>query len=258
MSGGRLRALKLIGEGGAPLGEDGSAVVGRGRGTARLSREEVRAMASEGLVECRGGRLERTAAGRAALRRALEGGETPFAAQHRELRAASVEVDGTRETVAVNAAESPLAWLAGRRDRTGAPMISPQQYEAGRRLAADHARGHGTARVTQSWDASGVRGDAPRDRLAVSEAALDARRRVERALAAVGPGLADVLVAVCCEETGLEAVEKRLGWPARSAKVVLRLALDRLADHYGIAQAARGREWCPTLAWGAPGYRPSA
>jgi hypothetical protein len=65
-------------------------------------------------------------------------------------------------------------------------------------------------------------------------------------------------VAVCCEEVGLEAVEKRQGWPARSAKVVLRLALDRLAHHYGIAAAAKGPTHHSVVSWGAPGYRPSA
>ena len=38
----------------------------------------------------------------------------------------------------------------------------------------------------------------------------------------------------------LEATEKRFRWPPRSGKIVLKLALDRLAAHYGIAMLARG------------------
>jgi len=255
---GATRILRLLGEEGAPLRGDGSVRLGTGEAAVTVTDGEIAAMAAEGLVERRAGRIVRTAEGRAYLRRALAPAADRFAAQHRELRQETLETRGEAVHVVVNAAESPLAWLAGRRDRTGAPLISPEQYEAGRRLASDHARGHGTARLTQSWDASGVRGEAPRDRLAASEVALDARRRVERALSAVGPGLAEVLLAVCCEEVGLEAVERRQGWPARSAKVVLRLALDRLAAHYGLAAEALGAEGHAMVHWGAEGYRPSA
>ena len=36
----------------------------------------------------------------------------------------------------------------------------------------------------------------------------------------------------CCCLEGLEAAEKRLGWSARSGKIVLRIALMRLHQHY--------------------------
>ena len=52
------------------------------------------------------------------------------------------------------------------------------------------------------------------------------------AVAAAGNGLADVLWRVVCAGEGLSAAEKALGWPARAGKLVLGMALDRLADHY--------------------------
>jgi len=41
-----------------------------------------------------------------------------------------------------------------------------------------------------------------------------------------------VLWRVVCAGEGLPEAEKALGWPVRSGKLVLRIALDRIADFY--------------------------
>jgi hypothetical protein len=51
-------------------------------------------------------------------------------------------------------------------------------------------------------------------------------------MADLGPGLSDVLLRCCCYLEGREAVEKRLGWSARSGKIVLRNASMRFHQHY--------------------------
>jgi hypothetical protein len=126
-------------------------------------------------------------------------------------------------TVTVNRAESPLAWLLAR------GLVSPRQNEAGERLRADHERAQLSPSVTMRWRprVDGGRGEADRD-----GGALAAKRRFDAGIAAVGPGLADLLWRVVCAGEALPLAEKANGWPARSGRVVLGLALDRLADHY--------------------------
>ena len=65
-------------------------------------------------------------------------------------------------------------------------------------------------------------------------AQVDARRRFDAAIASAGPGLADVLWRVVCAGEGMREAESALGWPARAGKLVLRFALDRVADYYRI------------------------
>ena len=64
---------------------------------------------------------------------------------------------------------------------------------------------------------------------------LPPRDRVSAVLRDLGPGLGDVALRVCCFLEGLETAERRMGWSARSGKVVLKIALQRLAEHYGYA-----------------------
>lgn len=132
-----------------------------------------------------------------------------------------------RLVVAVNLTESPLAWLARR------GLVTPAQLAAGEQLRCDHARAGLGTRVTMRWDAAPI---ARHERGGGAETqaigALSARRRFDAAMAAVGPGLSDVLWRVVCEGEGLSEAERGLGWPARAGKLVLGLALDRLVRFY--------------------------
>ena len=163
----------------------------------------------------------------------------------------------------VNDAESPVAWLSRRRDKDGRPMISQAQLDAAERLRADFWFAQMTPRVTADWSAvassrSGRRA-APGAGVEVQDSVIAAGERVRRALASVGPELAGILIDVCCHLKGLEEAERLAGWPQRSGKVVLQLALTRLARHYGFIRSD-GHDGCanpPIRHWGAGGYRPT-
>ncbi|RIA37902.1 hypothetical protein DFR49_3791 [Hephaestia caeni] len=131
-----------------------------------------------------------------------------------------------RRSVTVNLAESPLSWLASR------GLVSARQVEAGERLRADYERAALGARVTMRWDATPHARHATPQASDPATAQIDAKRRFDVAIAGVGSGLSDILWRVVCAGEGVPAAERALGWPARAGKLVLTLALDRLADHY--------------------------
>ncbi len=136
-----------------------------------------------------------------------------------------------RRSVTVNLAESPLGWLYSR------GHVDRRQFDAGEMLRQDWERGQLQPRVTMAWDGApmrssrGGRGAAPE----LGAAQIDARRRFQAAIAAAGPGLADILWRIVCSGEGMRDAETALGWPARAGKVVLTIALDRVADFYRLA-----------------------
>lgn len=133
-------------------------------------------------------------------------------------------------SVTVNLAESPLGWLKAR------GLVTPRQYEAGEKLRGDWEKAGLGPRVTMCWDAPPAERNArgPADHEAPTLVQVAARKRFDLAARAVGPGLRDVLWRVVCAGEGMREAETALGWPARAGKLVLGMALDRLADHYRI------------------------
>ena len=133
-------------------------------------------------------------------------------------------------SVTVNLAESPLGWLLAR------GHVTQRQFDAGERLRWDWERGQLGQRVTMPWDSAPVarsRGGAA-ERVDLNGAQLDAKRRFEAAVSEAGPGLSDILWRVVCAGDGMREAESALGWPARAGKIVLQIALDRVADYYRI------------------------
>ncbi|HZH53234.1 MAG TPA: DUF6456 domain-containing protein [Microvirga sp.] len=183
--------------------------------------------------------LSLTEAGRARLRRSdAPDPEAAFFHQHRETVEAHVETGTGMQRVRVDAEESPLDWLRRRKGRDGQPLIDEASYQAGERLRTDIMLAGLLPGVTARWDATPRGGPAsPSD---ATDRMVAARQRLRHAFDAVGADFADLLTDLCGFLKGLETIERERQWPPRSAKVVVRLALARLAEHYGIESAARG------------------
>ncbi|TCO69047.1 DUF6456 domain-containing protein [Rhodovulum euryhalinum] len=210
-----------------------------------VDRTAAEMFALKDWISCRSrGRVtvyEITQAGRAALKRILAEDEAarpgfaeapaPFADQHRDCETATTD---KAERIRYNRAESPLSILGRRRDKDGTPFLTPDLVAAGERLREDFEVAQMGPRVAQNWDRfltgsdrGGFQpGNGPLD------GPMGARERVASALRDLGPGLGDVVLRCCCFLEGMEQVEERMGWSARSGKIVLRIALQRLKRHY--------------------------
>jgi len=237
------RKLFLAPEAGAQFALAGSHRAGR---TMRVSAVIVEEFRARGWIAPRGTAPETFAlseSGAAWLARS--GAPDPFGAMQQELAQVSIMTpEGTR-VVTINEVESPIARLRIR------GQISPLQFEAGERLRQDFTLAGMMPRLCADLSAPIANSARGAKSAPMTEKLIAARQRFRLAMASVGPGLSDLLFDVCCHLKGLETVEAANAWPMRSAGIVLRIALDRLALHYGIASqpaAARGR----IRAWQAP------
>ncbi len=221
---------------------------GRAARTGVVERLVAQAFVLKDWIACRKqGRVatyEITAAGRAALKRMTDeddrarGGmaeaATPFAGQYRSWDERLVDGDESPRRMRYNLAESPVAVLGRRRDKDGHLFLEPDLVVAAERLREDFELAQMGPRVAQNWDRFLTGGDRGGYKADAGEATgpRAARDRVAAALRDLGPGLGDMVLRCCCYLEGLEVAEKRMGWSARSGKIVLRIALQRLRRHY--------------------------
>lgn len=205
-----------------------------------------------GAVARSGSAYHLTSPGRTTLKRFLSGDMSDFGAQHRDLVEKS---DVDLGPMTVNLSESPLGALARLKQRDGRNWFLPDLICAGDRLRADFTRAHIQSAMGVRFDNVASRGKTARSGgvADLTDAALAARQRFEKALSAVGPELAGPLVDVCCYLKGLETVEMERQWPKRSAKLILRAALEGLARHYAPPQKHRTHN---LRSWGGADYRP--
>ncbi len=191
--------------------------------TGTVDKEIAEAMALRDWIASSGnGRVLRyrvTSAGRAALRELIATDE-----REPEIHSES----GGEHHARYGMAETPILMLARRRDRDGTPFLSTELVRAGERLREDYEIAAMDGVPEGGWESFLGR---PPEGDTTARGPEGARARLLSALAELGPGLGDVTFRVCCQLEGLESVEKRMGWAARSGKIVLRIALQRLARY---------------------------
>lgn len=130
-------------------------------------------------------------------------------------------------SVTVNLGESPLGWLHAH------GHLEERLFDAGEKLRLDYERANLAPSITMRWSPVRTKGSNPAG-LTPTEQQVAARGRFDGAIAAAGKGLEDILWRVVCACETLTVAEKALEWPARSGKLVLKLALGRVADFYRI------------------------
>lgn len=203
------------------------------------------AMALAGWIACdQPGRVSRyriTSAGRDALNRMMAEAENRavgFAEAPARFEPAKPKGQGAPvDTMSSKrprflAVETPLTLLGRRRDRSGEKFLSDELVSAGERLREDYEMADLGIRQGESWDRFLVKAAELSPAGPGHDGTAVARSRVLGALRDLGPGLGDVVLRCCCHLEGLESAEKHMGWSARSGKVVLRIALQRLRRHY--------------------------
>ena len=152
----------------------------------------------------------------------------------------------------INLAESPLSWLAA----GSAAFLERHHLEAGERVRKLVERAQLQPRLTMAYSASRAAGKPQHAVGDISDMAADARRSLDEIHRVLPRDCAGVVFDICGLFKGLQEVERDRGWPRRSAKLVLRIGLDQLAQHYGLGPFAIGKPTTRSRAWLDDGARP--
>lgn len=196
----------------------------------RFAAEVVSAMLEVGFVAKSAGTLLLTKTGKSALQERLgfadeAGSETSV--NHRPPQSKPVQKP-----------DSPLERLYQRKNGKGHSYLSDDQFQAGERLRSDFEKGQLQPRISANYSRA-MSGSSATGRgfsaLEITDFAMDARARLNRAIETLEPELAGVALDICCFLKGFELVERERQWPPRSAKLMLRTALSALSAHYGLS-----------------------
>lgn len=145
-----------------------------------------------------------------------------------------IQPDGSITLHTANLGESPIAWLARRKDHAGRPWLCASEVAAGERLRADAEIALKGPSLTMRWDGlPRSQSDASPARIEPGDRAMASSARVEAALKAAGPQLRSMLEHICIRGSSLQLAEQELALRRRQGKTVLKQGLQALARHYG-------------------------
>ena len=144
-----------------------------------------------------------------------------------------IQPDGRLVPHRANLGESPILWLARRKDASGRPWLTPAEVAAGERLRRDAEMALKGPSVTMAWDALPRAGRGSPRHQEPGDRALSASDRVRTALDSCSPRLRPMLEQVCIHGASLQLSEERLSLRRRQGKTLLKQGLQALAEHYG-------------------------
>ncbi len=199
-----------------------------------LSLSQVKKLASDGVVSFTSGEVKANAQSKNWLKRKMADEQECFTMQHQNIK---FDVSGKR----VNLNESPLSRLSVAQKNREA-FLKPYHVEAGKRFALIYQRTQLQKRISMDYGQVGglSSNKSFSSELDISDMAIDARKQMDRALENLPEDCASIIIDVCGMEKGLQLVESERGWPARSAKLVLRIGLEQLAIGFGLSELAVG------------------
>ena len=208
------------------------------------------------LIEIADEALKITEAGSNYLKQSLNP-DSLLASAKNKVKTAHVVINNDYQKVNLNTNESPLLRLFSRKTKAGTTYISMEEFQAGERLRKDFERGQLQPKISASLQSSvGSTGRSGfSDANDITDFAIDARKRVGKAIDKLGPELSGVTIDICCFLKGLEHVERERQWPPRSAKLMLKTALSLLARHYGIS-GYENQSNKRSHSWGSADFRP--
>lgn len=206
-------------------------------------------LSSQGLIEICRGKVSARPEARSWLRRQRSiSGE--FGDQHRTITHSDRGVRTNVEAQTLRRLAAPSAKEA---------FLSGHHLAAAERISLWGRRAQLQPRVTMSYDPtynashkSGAGAGAD-----ITDMAAHARKQLNDLLKEMPKDCGDMLVDVCVYEKGLQTIEQERRWPRRSAKLVLRIALEQAAKMLNLSEVAHGKSRIKPQIWSEPGQRPT-
>lgn len=146
--------------------------------------------------------------------------------------------------------DDALARLAAGRPGGEPAFLAPHHLAAADRFEQLVRRAQLAPRVTMSYNPARVGGARSANGVeTASEGSADARLKLSRLAGTLPADCWGVVFDVCGLGKGLQLVETERRWPRRSAKLVLRIGLEQLAQHFGLSAYAAGADRVAARAW---------
>ena len=172
-----------------------------------------------------------------------------FANQHREISV-------TEDKVLHNLLEGPMTILSV--SRNGAPpFMQAHHVQAACQISKMVERAQMRQRTTMSYDPARLGSNKGANSIGpqLSDSALDARANLEKCMKILPGDCAGVVMDICGLQKGLQLVETERKWPRRSAKLILRVGLEQLAEYFGYAHSTTGIASANSKNWIETGFR---